>query len=318
VDIHLWYGKAQRFGHWGVPQRWINILGTVSEAQEPVSVHYQLNGGPERPLSVGPDGLRLRGEGDFNAEIACPDLQPGANEVVLTAVDRTGQRVTQRVTVAFTPDRRWPLPYRVRWNEVTRIPDVVHVVEGQWQHTLQGIRPRYPAYDRLVAIGDQTWTDYQVQAKLTVHGFVEAQDGHPNGGFGLLMRWTGHYADEHQPSREWRPSGAIGWYRARWEDTPAHVRCLNISDGVIVDTLMVETPPRMLDIGVPHVFQCGVRSRPGTTSLYTLRVWPDGQPDALLCDLSTPGREGESPQGSVLFIALYADVTIGDIEVTAL
>lgn len=43
-------------------------------AQGPVSVHYRLNGGPERALSVGPDGLRLRGHGDFNAEIPCADL----------------------------------------------------------------------------------------------------------------------------------------------------------------------------------------------------------------------------------------------------
>jgi hypothetical protein len=311
-------------------------LGTLSDFDAPVSCHYRLNDGPERPLSVGPDGLRLRGPGDFNAEISVAALRPGENQVLLTAVDRSGRRAEQEVTVDFTPDRRWPLPYRVRWQEVSRISDAVQVVEGRWELTPQGIRPTHPAYDRLIAIGDRTWTDYRVRAGVVVHGFVTPRDVELAGGFGLLMRWTGHYADEHQPSREWRPSGAIGWYRARWEDQPAEVRCLNISDGVIKDTALVETPPRLLEIGVPYVFECGVRSphiansrsaanshdiprSPSDAgSLYTLRVWEASKPEAPLCDLATRGRAGESPHGSILCIALYADVTIGDLEVTPL
>jgi hypothetical protein len=27
--IEIWYGGEQRFGHRGVPQRWINVLGRV-------------------------------------------------------------------------------------------------------------------------------------------------------------------------------------------------------------------------------------------------------------------------------------------------
>ena len=27
--IDIWYGDEQRFGHLGVPQRWVNVLGRV-------------------------------------------------------------------------------------------------------------------------------------------------------------------------------------------------------------------------------------------------------------------------------------------------
>jgi hypothetical protein len=315
MQITLWYGHAQRFGHLGLPQRWINVLGTVTGGPPPVSLTCSLNGGPPQSLNLGPDGLRLLRPGDFNAEIACDALRSGPNDLLLVATGASGVRTAETVTITFEPNRRWPLPYRVHWREVDHIPDVVQVVEGLWDLTPAGIRPRYPGYDRLIAIGDRSWTSYEVQARVTFHTFARTAAGHPLGGFGFLLRWTGHYADGSQPSGEWRPSGAIGWYRARWEDDPARVRCLNISDGVIKDTVLVEAPPLDLVTGEPYVFRCGVQARPGATSRYTLQVWRERRSDDVLCDLTTYGREGESPQGALLCIALHDDVTIGDLEI---
>jgi len=314
MDIRVWYGHSQRFGHLGVPQRWVNILGSVAGAQAPVRLTYRLNRGRDHPLSTGPDGLRLRGDGDFNAEILCEDLRPGANQVLLSATDGAGCTVTETVDVHYVPDTRWSLPYHANLRLGHPLPDAVQVVEGQWLKTPLGIRPKHPSYDRLVAVGDRTWTDYRVRVTATVHGFVDGECGVLQGGFGLLMRWTGHYADGNQPCGEWRPSGAIGWYRARWEDQPAPHRNLNISDGVVKDEALVETRPLTLDPNRPHIFECSVRSQPGGTSLYGYRVWPAGSSDELLCDLSTEGRPGESPSGSLLLIALYADVTLHEIE----
>jgi hypothetical protein len=52
--IDVSYGNRQRFGTPGKSQRWVNILGHVP-IQGLTSLTYSLNGGPNRPLAVGPD-----------------------------------------------------------------------------------------------------------------------------------------------------------------------------------------------------------------------------------------------------------------------
>ena len=66
AEIQVWYGDEQRFGHWGNPHPRINILGAVAGAEEVESLTYSLNGGPARPLSMGPNGFRLSLPGAFN------------------------------------------------------------------------------------------------------------------------------------------------------------------------------------------------------------------------------------------------------------
>jgi hypothetical protein len=325
LDIDVWYGPRQRFGHLGTPQRWINLLGTVSAPERLGALIYRLNGGEPQPLKVGPDGFRLRAPGDFNAEIAVNALHRRENKVAFAALDRDGQRVTRTVTVDCEENRRWPLPYAVDWKDVDSIQDAVQIVDGRWRLTPgvggpTGIRPEHAAYDRLVTLGDVTWQDYRLRVTATIHGFAAPPAPREGlaGGFGLLYRWTGHLPDGNQPSREWRPNGAIGWYRARWEDRPARYRCLNISDAVVVDEALVETGPLELDLDRPYVYEFSVRSQPGATSRYTYRVWPENNPGQLLCDLAVSGREGEAPRGSTLIIALYCDVTIGNLRVDPL
>jgi hypothetical protein len=324
LKIDVWYGLRQRFGHLGTPQRWINVLGTLSSPERLGSLTWRLNGGEPHPLNVGPDGLRLRAPGDFNAEIAVAELREGENAVVLTALDRDGQRVARTVTVDYAAGRRWPLPYAVDGESAGSIQDLVQVVDGRWRRTPAsdacGIRPVHAAYDRLVTLGDVTWQDYRLRVTATIHGFVAPSPLREGlaGGFGLLCRWTGHPPDGNQPSREWRPNGAIGWYRARWEDRPARYRCLNISDAVSKDEALIETDPLELDLDRPYVYEFSVRSQPGTPSRYAYRVWPEDDPDRLLCDLAVFGREGEAPRGSILIIALYCDLTIGNLRVDPL
>jgi hypothetical protein len=314
-SIDFWYGRRQAFGHLGRPQRWVNVLGTV----DPVGLRqlrYRVGDGPERPLSVGPDGLRLRAPGDFNVEILYDDLAPGTYVVSFRAEYEDAGLVDDRVELEIAPRCKWPLPYHIKWRDIDSIGDAVQIVDGRWTKTPAGIRPVYPHYDRLVAIGDVDWTDYEAEVPVTFHGFCRPASGEgQRGGFGLLFRWSGHHADEFQPSREWRPNGAIAWYRALWERKPAMHRNLNISDAVVKDESLAGTAPLQLDLDVPYVMQFAVRSRPGSTGEYRYRTWPASNPDAPVCDLVATAREGEAPTGSILLIALYADVTIGDVVV---
>jgi hypothetical protein len=320
LEIELWYGSWQRFGHLGQPQRWINILGTVKDT---VSLRYSLNGSEALPLSLGKDTLRLAEPGDFNVEIACTSLREGNNEVVLMATNNKGQSVRETVYVEYTSSQTWLLPYSVDWSNVSAIGDAAQIVDGRWQLSKNGIRTVNANYDRLITLGDTTWRDYQLTLQATIHDFfIEPDhpwaDGGLEGGFGLLFRWSGHYVDEYQPHREWRPNGAIGWYRARWEEKPAKVRCLNISDAVVQDRVMVETEPLELTLNQPYMFQFSVKSQEASSSFYRYRVWSPDKPDDLLCDLSCHGKEGEAPTGSILLVCLFADVTIGTIKVEAI
>ena len=61
--IDVWYGPNQSFGHLGNPQRWVSILGRVSDGNGVKSLKYSLNGGPQQSVAVGPDSRRLAASG---------------------------------------------------------------------------------------------------------------------------------------------------------------------------------------------------------------------------------------------------------------
>jgi hypothetical protein len=109
--IEVWYGPNQTFGSPGMAQRWVNVLGNVSDPDGISSLTFSLNGGPQQDLSVGPDRRRLWEDGDFNVEIDFADLNDGANNVLITATDRTGRVSTRDVVVNFPSGQLWPLPF---------------------------------------------------------------------------------------------------------------------------------------------------------------------------------------------------------------
>ena len=158
-QIDVWYGSSQVFGQLGDPQRWINILGRVSDGNGVKSLKYSLNGSSQKSLSLGPDGRRLASRGDFNLEIHRNNLNPGVNEIVLVARDKQGNRSTEVVTLRYEPDNTWPVRYSIDWSQVSDIQQVAQVVDGLWELTPEGIRTKVRGYVRLVAVGDMTWTD---------------------------------------------------------------------------------------------------------------------------------------------------------------
>ena len=83
----------------------------------------------------------------------------------------------------------------------------------------EGARILEPGYDRLIAIGDTTWKNYEVTTTVTVWGIdstasaFDAANGGP--GLGFLLRWKGHTSTPvfsppiSQPLSGYTPSGAI-------------------------------------------------------------------------------------------------------------
>ena len=171
--VDVWYGPVQHFGQIGLPQPIVNILGNVSDPDGVASLSYSLNGGPVQPLNLGPNFKRLADPGDFNADIKTTDLLEGVNSVELTASDTLGNLTTQIVTVHFEGNNVWPLPYSIDWSTVTALDQVSQVVDGHWTVEGDTLRPVQFYYDRLVAVGDVSWTDYEALVPITLHQFFQ-------------------------------------------------------------------------------------------------------------------------------------------------
>jgi hypothetical protein len=302
--IGVWYGTPQTFAALGQTQPWVNILGNVNDPAGVASLTYTLNGGALVNLRLGPDGRRLKLPGDFNADLDIADLLPGPNTLVLTATDGFGNVTIETVTLDYQAGTVWPQPYTIDWSTLAtpeEIQDVAQVVDGKWQLENENVRTTEPGYDRLIAVGDMTWEDYEVTVPIILHNAPGTS------GVGLLLRWNGHTDDPvvtSNPKSGYLPLGAILWYRfGRLE--------IFGNNGQILDT---QTRP--LSIGTTYWFKARVETVPGVGGFYSLKVWEDGQPEPTTWDVTGQEELTDPQTGSMMLITHVADVSFGNVTVT--
>lgn len=318
--ITVWYGLNQSFGQIGNPQSAINILGNVSDPDGVDSLWYTLNGGPAIMLSRGPDTRRLLRPGDFNIDINTDDLNNGSNTIVITAKDSLNHTSTQTVTVQYTAGNIWPGNYSIDWSSASSIQSVAQVVDGHWTLTDSTVRPTYLGYDRLIAIGDRLWTDYEVTVPIifysidTVGGFGNPSNGP---GVGLLSRWTGHTDNPlsgWQPKTGYLPLGAIAWYHWDWinPNNPPRLELL----GNNLNSLGDAGP--ILSSHVWYYFKMRVETVPGVGGLYKLKVWQVGQSEPSNWTLQGQQSLSDPQNGSVLLLSHHVDAEFGNVTVTQL
>jgi len=317
--ITVWHGLDQTVGALGMAQRWVNILGNAQAPGGLASMSFTLNGGPSRPLSVGPDNRRLAMPGDFNVEIDWADLAPGENVVAITAVDTLDTANTIQVTVRNEvpmpiPSPRtptWPLPYSIDWRTVTDLQDVAQVIDGHWMvnQAAGTVRPALAnefTYDRLLGIGDMDWQDYEVTVPITIHRF-DGQDP----GVGILTRWRGHGVDAHQPHVAY-PLGGLGWYRyGPYTGYPAK----RIDGNSVI--IAMDRGGQQLEIGVTYMFKMRVWTE-GVRQWYMLKVWEAGDPEPVEWDLSGYEDIPADAYGSPVLLAHRTDASFGAVHITPL
>jgi hypothetical protein len=317
--ITIWYGDYQEFGKQGTPQQWINILGNVADKETGVSsLTYTLNGGPSSPkLSLGPNKRRLADLGDFNVEIDKDELRYGTNTLVLTARNGEGLTSTKSVTVFYNSTSKWPLPYTINWSQVSNIQDAVQIVDGKWIKTANGLRTTQIAYDRVVAIGDMGWKDYEVTVPITIHGidtsaFTSDQSGRA-AMVGLMLRWLGHTDNPPNctlPRCGWLPNG--GHLRYSWRATPPDLLRITATppDGD------VSTTSRPMSVGRTYWFKGRVETN-NLGSLYSLKVWENGaESEPVDWTIYKQTDKGNLANGSFLLVAHHVDATFGNVSVT--
>ena len=312
--IDIWYGDKQHFGHLGIPQRWINVLGCV-DPERTASLQYSLDNAALRPLSIGPDGHRLADPGDFNVELEFETLTAGHHTLTLIAADRDGNHTQCNVTLVLEDRKSCPLPYRIHWNRVSSIQEAAQVVDGQWTLTSQGVRVVKPYYDRVIALGDLSWMDYEVRTTVTFHGLRMpcAEQGDAGANVihaALAVRWPGHDADGRQPHVKWFPLGATAEFRVNpsWEGCSWRI----LGGGAIV----VEAEEKgAIDLERPYAMEHRVDSTPDGATRYRVKLWEADLPEPKEWAVELLKNPPDVYQGGALLIAHYTEVTFGDVEV---
>jgi hypothetical protein len=305
--IEVWYGDSQKFGHLGNPQNWVNILGNVSDPDGIKQINYSLNGRDEVVLSIGPDGRRLQRKGDFNIDLSSADLINGVNELLITAIDSLDETSNATVSVEYTEGEYWENNYQFQWDTVSNIQNVVQVVDGKWELTANGIRTVETGYDRLIAIGDTSWTNYQIEIPITVHD-IEApisEFGGNDFGLGLILRWTGHTDSPPatagwQPKSGYLPLGEIGWFN--WPESNISNTQLNF-----LNTTSENRNPFTVENGKTYIFKFQVVTTPFVGHSYKMKVWEDGTTEPMDWFLENTRDYTELSFGSLLFVAHHVD-----------
>ncbi|HIZ37831.1 MAG TPA: hypothetical protein H9815_18800, partial [Candidatus Ruania gallistercoris] len=311
--IDLWYGSNQSFGSPVRTQERINIVGSLSDPESVTSLSYSVNGGAVRYLGIGPDNRRLAEPGDFNADIPYADLSTGTNAVAITAEGPGGASTTETVTVTVAPDGSLPLPFTTDWTANQPLQEQAHSVDGIWQAGNGTVRTVQLGYDRILALGDQAWTDYEITVPMTLHDFGPGAGQYLSGAamIGVGLRWQGHtQVQNEQPAYGWYPAGGYSWYRfydngPRWEmfgnhNSPAERGRRNAID---------------FDPGDTYLMRVRVESLPGGGATYSMRMWEDGTPEPTTW-MGTIIDEDSPPNGSIVLIAHHVDATFGDVTVT--
>ncbi|HVR78117.1 MAG TPA: hypothetical protein VMS99_06945 [Acidimicrobiia bacterium] len=311
--IDVWYGLHQRFGHLANSQAWITIPGTATSNQGIDAVSYQLNGGPPQGLTIGPDGKRLADAGDFIIELDRSALPAGDNEVLITAIDSSGVSATVTVTVEHTTGQTGSLPFAVDWSTSSNLLDAVEPMEGRWSVDGGMARPTQFGYDRLVALGDITWTDYEVTVPITLHTIDPIGDGYqsPSNGpaLGLGVRWSGHSGTK-QPRQDYFPAGAFAWYR--WRSTSQRFELIGN------ESKYVDRAPGTYNFLEGQTFMHKVRVHTGADgrATYQFKAWEasTAEPADWLLEITTDATDPDG--GSIVLIAHEVDASFGNVTVT--
>lgn len=313
--IHIWYGKSQRFGRPGLPQKWVNILGSVTEPEQVAGLSYSLNSGPEVRLSIGADLYRLARPGDFNADLDHALLKPGGNRLRIRLRDRAGRSQIETVAIHYIAGREWPLPYSVDWSKLKRIGEGAQIVDGAWRLEPGGVRTAAPWYDRVLAIGSMSWRDYEVTVDVTLHGFTGPEKCGPYYGvthFGIGLRWQGHHEDGKQPRVQWYPLGSANEFML-FPD-PSRMRWRILYGGPRGQRRAPRTRP--LAAGRRYRVKSRVETLPNGYTLYRNKIWDAAEAEPLEWDVEGAEDQNDLQSGSLVLVAHNSDVTFGNLTVT--
>jgi hypothetical protein len=330
----------------GLAQPDINVRGRVTDPQGIRSLTYTINNQYSRSIAIGtttcpepePGELpgisctrRLAFDGDFNADIPASRLVDGRNTVAFRAIDTDGNLSTIDVFVDYAniPDENrstWPLPYTADWSTVSDVSSIAQIIDGNWLLDTDSGRLRVEelGYDRLLAIGDNNWSAYEVEVPIEIHEVDEINSRRkPSGtaGIGLIPHWQGHIAGDFiQPKWGFLDQlGAIAWYR--YPASANGNRCIRAHNFQLRSSSngTADCVNQTMQLGVPYIFKLQTHPSPTDASVqvYRFKAWPQGTPEPQEWMLA--GSWADGPQsGSLLLVAHHMKASFGTVQATPL
>jgi len=313
IKIQLWYGDEQYFGFPGNTQKYINILGNVSSVNAIESAEFTINDGFPVHFLTGTDLHRLAGDGDFNIEFERNLLVNGKNKVLISVRDSLGNKTSAKIQLHYSDTGKWPLPYSIKWDTVKNIQDVVQVLDGKWELTSDGVRILEPYYDRTLAFGDESWTDYEVKAEVMFHSYTKPYSGPPNYDVthaAIASRWPGFDVDNFSPYRKWYPLGATCEFRLFDNTDSCSFRILG--GGKISNMKPQKT--HKVRMGETYYMKTGCQSLGADSALFSARLWHSSDEEPTEWDIQLIKYPEVIKSGCALVIAHHTEVTFGAIE----
>lgn len=324
--IEIWHGEEQRVGHLGIAQNDFNVLGHVEPWQEVEELAWKVNGRIGSPMHFH-TFRRLAEDGDFNADIPLSSFPPGETRTVsIHAQFRDGTELEKSIKVTRESGSS-PLPMEIDWSEVKNPQDVGQYVDGKWEQTDLGLHTAQIGYDRIFLIGNQTWTDYEVQTSVVIHE-VSKSPGPMSGGpgLGILCRFVGHVVGGHrnfpaaQPKWGYQPFGAIGWLRWRRDEGYKRPALLQFYPGD--NDHATDYGEYAPEIGARQRIRVRCITLPDTTdgegvTEYSFKIWPaDTQEpsDWTWQHVQTSAHALRS--GGLVLLAHHVDATFGNVTIT--
>lgn len=319
VEVVIWYGQGQRFGELGNAQRQINILGNIQIPNDSCRVYYTLNGqDKEVDITLGSDLHRLAMEGDFNIDIDRSELREGNNHIDLLIEGHGRELQTNRINFHYSAVNSWPLPYSVDWSKAENLQQVVEVIDGDWEIKQGGAHIKEQYYDRVLAFGDSSWTNYEVETSVVFHDYIPPEEGPPTynvSHVAIASRWPGHDRDDLQPDRKWYPLGATSEFRITDDYDSCRWR---IFDGEIF--YLEQEPPDYRSIQPEKTYRLKhrVENISDTVARYSVKFWPEDEAEPEKWDLQALEVMTRMESGSALLLAHNTEVTFGNISVIPL
>ena len=289
--FNVWYGSHQTFGANGQPQKWVNVLGDVSDPSGIASLTYTVNGGSPQGLSMGENDVRLVDPGDFNAEIDNASLSVGANTVHFTAIDNDGNQSTTDVTVTKVSGGPWPTAYTADWSKAGgNINSIAQIADGHWEIKPDGTIHNVDfGYDRLVTIGQaSTWSQYEVTAQVRVNTLD------PDGSaVGIIVGWKGATSDLHGVVTGDQPRVGhpfpVAFLYGNSAGTAQRFQIYANSDQHPETTLVADGTGKQLTPGVTYTFKVRVTDNGSGGSHFRLKAWQTGTTEPSSWLLETDG-----------------------------
>jgi hypothetical protein len=256
---------------------------------------------------------RLYQAGDFNVELDTDWLTEGRNTLLITATDKLKRTFAKSVLLKYNKKRIWPLPYSVDLRGPRKITSGVQIVDGEWTKDWDGLRPLIKGYDRLIAIGDITWKDYEIKLKVTVHSLDYSGSDNPvsaGPALGLITHWHGHSftpipeCECSQPRCGWAPAGASGWYS--FSENSLRI------EGIANSRTLI----RPMQLKTSYFWKMRSETVPGQLgTYYRMKFWKSASSEPANWDIQGPGLPRAFTTGSIVLDAHHVDATFADISI---